>query len=90
MLQSLYKSDLSDVEFARLAENIQAHSKLQDLAKTLEMTRHLNSVQLNSDGVLRLLTRWSREMHKHKLHTRSHLVKHLRCINLDSVAERSV
>ena len=49
------------------------------------MTSHL---QLEDVTVHDLLQRWQNEMQKFKIHMKSHLIHHLRCINLGNTAER--
>ena len=58
--------------------------KLKELADSLEMTVHF---QEDTQGVI-LLDRWQSDMKQFNIHTRSHLVHHLRCVNLDDTANR--
>ena len=37
-----------------------------------------------------LLERWQTDMAQFNIHTRSHLVHHLRCINLNDIADRYI
>ena len=48
------------------------------------MTIHYNQSIQGID----LLDRWQTEMKQFNIHARSHLVHHLRCINLDDIANR--
>ena len=67
-----------------MAQEVQSKGKLKELADSLEVAIHYKS---NIEGSL-LLDRWQKEMNQFNLHARSHLVHHLRCVNLNDIAER--
>ena len=67
-----------------MAQEVQRAGKLKELADSLEMTTHC---QYNIQGA-DLLDRWQQDMERFSIHTRSHLVHHLRCTNLIHTAER--
>ena len=75
---------LSATELQAVADEVQRKGKLKELADSLEMTTHLH---MNIQGV-NLLERWQSEMKQFSIHTKSHLVHHLRCVNLNDTAER--
>lgn len=52
----------------------------------LEMTAHLESEDHSSLQVV--LSRYSRDMAEHEMHTRSHLVHHLRNAELKEIANK--
>ena len=66
-----------------MADEVQREGKLKELADSLEMTTYQKIIQ----GVT-LLERWQNEMKQFDIHTRAHLVHHLRCVNLNDTAER--
>ena len=79
MTGSLDRAELQAVD-----KDVQKEGKAQALAESLEMITHYKQ----STQVIDLLDRWQTEMKQFNVHTRSHLVHHLRCVNLDHIADR--
>ena len=75
---------LDRAELQAVGEEVKKQGKLQALAKSLEMTTHYEQSTQGMD----LLDRWQTEMKQFNIHARSHLVHHLRCINLNDIADR--
>ena len=75
---------LDRAELQIIGEEVQREGKLQALAESFEMTTHYKQSTQGID----LLDRWQTEMKQFNIHARSHLVHHLRCINLDDTANR--
>ena len=63
---------------------MESKGKLKELADSLEMSTHYSD---HIQGAI-LLERWQKEMNQFDVHARAHLVHHLRCINLNDIAER--
>ena len=59
---------------------------MQDLAQKLEMTAH--QTPKDHDSLQVVLRRYSRDMAEQELHTRSHLVHHLRNTGLQQIANK--
>ena len=75
---------LTKAEFQVIGEEVQRKGKLHALAESLEMTTHYKQSTQGVD----LLDRWQTDMKQFNIHTRSHLVHHLRCIGLEDTADR--
>lgn len=75
---------VSKAELEVVAQEVQRADKLKELADSMEMAIHFRS----SVQVANLLDRWQKEMEQFNIHTRSHLVHHLRCVNLTDTAHR--
>ena len=75
---------ISKAELQAVAEEVQRTNKLKELADSMEMAIHFRSSVQGAE----LLDRWQKEMEHFNIHTRSHLVHHLRCVNLTDTAHR--
>ena len=75
---------IAPAELWAVTNEVVKNNKLETLAESLEMKSHL---QEGIDGV-KLLERWQTEMNQFGVHVRSHLVHHLRCIQLEATANR--
>ena len=75
---------LTTAELQAVAQEVQSKGKLKELADSLEVAIHYKS---NIEGHL-LLDRWLKDMKQFNLHAKSHLVHHLRCVDLNDIAER--
>jgi hypothetical protein len=80
------KSVVTETELLCIAEEVTRKSKCKELAKALEMTRHLQGDVTAHD----LLQRWKHEMQQFDIHIKSHLMHHLRCINQQNTVERYI
>ena len=80
-------SVLTRDELEVVSQEVQKEGKLQALAESLEMMTHYKQ---SSTPSLVLLERWQTEMEQFEVNARSHLVHHLRCINLNDTADRYI
>ena len=78
------KGVVTETELQCIAEEVSRNGKCKELAEALEMTSHLQGDVTAYD----LLRRWKREMQQFSIHIKSHLIHHLRCINLLNIVER--
>ena len=84
-MQGLDPEDVvTESELLCIAEEVSRKGKCKKLAKALEMTSHLQGDVTAYD----LLQRWKHEMQQFDIHIKSHLMHHLRCINLLTTVER--
>jgi hypothetical protein len=78
------ESVVTDTELLCIAEEVSRKGKCKELAEALEMTNQLQGEVTALD----LLQRWKHEMQQFGIHTKSHLIHHLRCINQRNTVER--
>ena len=78
------KGIVTETELQCIAEEVSRKGKRRELAEALEMTSHLQGDVTAHD----LLQRWKHEMQQFNIHIKSHLIHHLRCINLLNTVER--
>jgi cytoplasmic iron level regulating protein YaaA (DUF328/UPF0246 family) len=78
------KGIITGTELQCIAEEVSRKGKCKELTEALEMTSHLHGDITAHD----LLQRWKREMQRFGIHTKSHLIHHLRSINLQNIVER--
>jgi hypothetical protein len=75
---------VTDTELLCVAEEVSRKGKCKELAEALEMTSQLQGDVTAYD----LLQRWNHEMQQFSIHTKSHLIHHLRCIKQQNTVER--
>ena len=79
---------MSEPELQQLTQIIESRGKLQELAKILEVSKTLKSLEGSPNASFETLLSWSAEMQRHNINIRAYLIHHLKTIGVNDAATK--